>query len=612
MKLKLLTGVIFLNNILFVNAQQVDSLSTILEEIVISENRLATHFFETARNIEVLNKKDLNELPVQSLPDALNYLPGIDVRQRGPMGVQADLSIRGSTFEQTLVLLNGVRLSDPQTGHHMLNLPIGFDNIEEIVVLKGPAARIYGQNAFAGAINIVTKVPDKRALYLSGFGGDFGTYNANVSLALPSDKYGQFISVSRNASDGYRQNTDYFINNFFYQSELFAFGGKFDIQAGYTDREFGANGFYASPAATQQWEAIQTSLTSISYEKKVNNITVKPRIFWRRNKDQYQFVRGQPEIYENFHTTNVIGSEIHTTIETKAGTTGLGIEFRNEDIESTNLGNWNRDNLGIFTEHKLNIGKLSLTPGVYLNWFSDFGWSAFPGLDASYKFTNNLRGFANVGRSFRIPTYTDLYYVDPANLGNPELSAEAALSYEVGFKYYKKGLYLQASYFDRTTDNQIDWVKTNEDDPWQPQNFSEQKTIGVDFSVEMDFIQVLNPASFVRKISLAYTYLNATLEGREEFISRYVLENLNHQFIGGLNHKIAGNFSHQLQVRFVDRVSLADYWLFDSRLNWQNDNGSIQAYVEASNLFDKNYTEVNLVPMPGRWVRVGAKFRIDI
>jgi len=612
MKLKLLIGILFLSNVFFAHAQQADSLSTILEEIIISENRLATPFLETARNIEVLNKKDLNELPVQSLPDALNYLPGVDVRQRGPMGVQADLSIRGSTFEQALLLLNGVRLSDPQTGHHMLNLPIGFDNIEEIIVLKGPAARIYGQNAFAGAINIVTKVPDKRALYLSGFGGDFGTYNANVSLALPSDKYGQFFSVSRNASDGYRENTDYFINNIFYQSELYAFGGKFDIQAGYTDREFGANGFYASPAATQQWEAIQTSLTSISYEKKIKNVTIKPRVFWRRNKDQYQFVRGQPEIYENFHTTNVIGSEIHTTIESKAGTTGLGVEIRNEDIESTNLGDWNRDNLGIFTEHQLSIGKLSLTPGVYLNWFSDFGWSAFPGLDASYKFTNNFRGFANIGRSFRIPTYTDLYYADPANLGNPELSAEAALSYEAGFKYYKKGFYIQASYFDRTTDNQIDWVKTNEDDPWQPQNFSEQKTIGIDISMEMDFNQVLNPASFVRKISLAYTYLNATLDGREDFISRYVLENLNHQFIGGLNHKIVGSFSHQLQIRFADRVSLADYWLFDSRLNWQNDNGNIQAYLEASNLFDRNYTEVNLVPMPGRWVRLGAKFRIDI
>ncbi len=612
MRIRLLTFLIGIFSAHYSTAQKTDTTSTLLEEIVINENRLETPFLETARSIEVVDKKQLNTLPVQSLPAVLNYLPGIDVRQRGPMGVQADLSIRGSTFEQTLVLLNGVRLSDPQTGHHMLNLPIGFDNIEEVVVLKGPASRIYGQNAFAGAINIITKIPDKRALYLSGFGGNFGTYNANVALALPSDKYGQFISVSRNASDGYRENTDYFMNNLFYQSELYALGGKFDLQVGYTDREFGANGFYASPAATQQWEAIQTSLASITYENKIDNITIKPRIFWRRNKDQYQFVRGKPEIYENFHTTNVLGAEVHTSIETKAGVTGLGIELRNEDIESTNLGDWNRDNLGIFTEHRLKLGNLSLTPGVYFNWFSDFGWSAFPGLDASYKINKNTRAFANVGRSFRIPTYTDLYYADPANLGNPDLEPEAALSYEAGFKYYRKGWYAQVSYFDRTTENQIDWVKTNEDAPWQPQNFSQQKTNGIEATIELGMAKMLSPNSFIQKINLAYTYLNATLDGRENLISRYVLENLRHQFVGGLNHKIVGNFSHQLQVRYADRVSLEDYWLFDSRLSWQTNSGNIQGYVEATNLFDINYTEVNLIPMPGRWFRLGAKFRIDL
>ncbi|MEM1137664.1 MAG: TonB-dependent receptor, partial [Bacteroidota bacterium] len=431
----------------FASAQFTDTTSTLLEELVITENRLEIPFLETARSIEVLHAEKLKKLPIQSLPEALNYLSGIDVRQRGPLGVQADLSIRGSSFEQSLVLLNGIRISDPQTGHHMLNLPVGFENIDEIVVLKGPAARIYGQNAFAGAINIITKIPEQRSIYLSGFGGDFNTYNITGAVALPSENYGQYISFSRNASDGYRENTDYFMNNIFYQSELFALGGKLSLQGGFTDREFGANGFYASPAATQQWEAIETSLASLTYENKVNNWTFKPRIYWRRNRDQYQFVRGQPEIYENIHITHAVGAEFHTTFESKAGTTGIGVEFRNEDIKSNNLGDWNRNNIGIFTEQQLTIGKLSLTPGVYFNWFSDFGWSAFPGLDAGYQVSKNTKAFASIGRSFRIPTYTDLYYTDPANLGNPELNPESALSYETGIKYYKKGIYLQASYF---------------------------------------------------------------------------------------------------------------------------------------------------------------------
>ncbi|MBT31031.1 MAG: TonB-dependent receptor [Thalassobius sp.] len=592
-------------------AQNIDTTSTLLEELVITENRLQTPFLESARSIEVLDAKKLKQLPVQSLPEALNYLPGIDVRQRGPVGVQADLSIRGSTFEQSLVLINGIKITDPQTGHHMLNLPVGFENIDEVVVLKGPAARIYGQNAFAGAINIITKIPEQRSIYLSAFGGDFGTYNGTAAVALPGQKYGQYISFSRNASDGYRENTDYFINNVFYQSELKLASGKFNIQFGYTDREFGANGFYSSPSATQQWEAVQTSLGSIAYEQKINRWTFKPRVYWRRNKDQYQFVRGKPEIYENFHTSNTLGAELQTTYESKLGVTGLGVELKNEDIESTNLGNWNRDNLGVFTEHKFTFGKLLVTPGVYFNWFSDFGWNAFPGVDASYQILNNTRAFASVGRSFRIPTYTDLYYADPANLGNPDLEPESAVSYEAGFKYYLKGFYAQVSYFNRITDNQIDWVKNNADDPWQPQNFSEQTTQGVDISAEWDFNYLLSEDAFIQQISLAYTYIDAQLSERENVISRYVLENLKHQFIGGLNHKIIGNFSHQLKSRFIDRVSLPDYWLFDSRVNWHNASDNLDIYIEATNIFDKEYTEVSLVPMPGRWFRAGAKFRLD-
>jgi len=590
---------------------QTDSLSDVyLENVVIEENRLKIPFTAASRSIEVLEKTDLQQLPVQSVADALGYVAGVDVRRRGAMGVQADLSIRGGTFEQSLVLINGIKVSDPQTGHHLMNLPLNLDNVERIVVLKGPGARAFGQNAFAGAVNIITKIPEQRKVAFSGYGGAFGSYGGTVSLALPSEGYKQYISLSGDWSDGYRHNTDYSLLNAFYQSELELGGGKLQIQGGYTDREFGANGFYASPDATEQWETIQTGLLSLSYDKQLGNVTLKPRLYWRTNDDEYLFVRGQPEIYQNIHATNVLGAELNASIETDLGTTGLGFEYRKEDINSTNLGDWQRDNVGMFAEQHLKVGdRFNLTPGVYVNWFSDYGWNAFPGLDAGYLLGQNFRIYASVGRSFRIPTYTDLYYTDPANEGNPNLQPESAWNYEGGVKISNKFLFAQLGYFRRDSNNLIDWIKDSDDDPtWQPRNFSSIVVSGWEMSLEADPSRLESGSPFTH-LSLAYTYIDAQLDEAQTVNSRYVLENIRHQLVGRGAYRFLKNFSHSIAVRFVDRVSLDNYWLTDTRLTWEK--GDFDLFAEVNNLFDQEYTEVNLVPMPGRWIRLGARVEVS-
>jgi len=217
-------GILLLCQVFPTFAQE-DTTVVELQNLVIRENRMQTPFSESARSIFVVTREQLQQMPVQSLNEALSYVPGVDMRQRGPAGVQADVSIRGGTFEQTLVLINGIKMSDPQTGHHLMNLPLDIDNVERIEVLKGPAARIYGQNAFSGAINIVTKVPSEPVAVFSGYAGDFETFGGSISAALPGKTYGQYLAVSRDQSGGYRTNSDYEITNAFYQSYLARFKG---------------------------------------------------------------------------------------------------------------------------------------------------------------------------------------------------------------------------------------------------------------------------------------------------------------------------------------------------------------------------------------------------
>ncbi|MDW7694693.1 TonB-dependent receptor [Flammeovirgaceae bacterium SG7u.111] len=606
MKKNLLLLIFFLLGFFAVNAQTDTTTTIILEDVVIESNRLSVPFPETSRTLEVLTKQSLKNLPVQSVVEVLTFIPGVDIRQRGVMGVQADLSIRGSSFEQTLVLLNGMKMTDPQTGHHAMNLPMDYDNVEQIVVLKGPGARIYGQNAFAGAVNIITKVPHQRGVSFNAFGGDFGSYGVQASVALPFESNKHYISVSRKASDGYRHNTDFFINNAFYQSEIEAGNGVFKLQGGYTTREFGANGFYASPDATEQWEKVKTGMAAVAYETTVGNVTFKPRVYWRNNYDQYQFVRGKPEIYENIHKTNVYGAELNTSIKSKLGTTGLGVELRKEDINSSNLGDWERDNFGVFAEHRFLLGeRFDMTPGVYVNWYSDYGWNAFPGIDMGYKISQKLRLYGNVGRSFRIPTYTDLYYVDPANQGNPDLKPEEALSGEIGLKHAVKGLFVQGNVFMRETDNLIDWIKNTPDDKWNARNITNLTTKGTELSAELFFDELVGENSFVKSLNVSYVYIENEAEESGDYQSRYALENIRNQFVAGLRHKIFKNIYHQFTFRYVDRVNMDNYNVADSRISWQP--STYMVYVEATNIFDAQYTEVNLVPMPGRWFRAGVK-----
>lgn len=610
MKKFFLLSLIFTAILESAGAQDLDTLKAKMQTITIRQNRLEIPFSRSARNIDVFEKKEIHRSPVQSLAGMLSYTPGVDVRQRGPVGVQADLSIRGGTFDQALVLLDGIKMTDPQTGHHALNVPVNLESVQQIQVLKGPGARIYGQNAFTGAVNIITKIPGQRRIAVDGYGGDFDSYGGTASMALPGKSYSQYLSLSRDYSGGYRYNTDYGINNVFYQSNLKTGAGKFKLMGGYTDRTFGANGFYASPQYKDQWESIQTSIASAGYEYRNAAVTLKPRIYWRRNHDKYRLRRDDPSFYQNIHTTNVVGGEVNTSVRTSLGETGVGLEYRNEQIDSNNLGNHQRDNAGLYAEHHLRLfDRLDVTPGLYLNWYSDYDWNLFPGIDVAYMISPSFRVYANVGKSYRVPTYTDLYYTGPTNIGNPHLKPEEAVTWEGGLRYIGNGLLATASYYHRNADNLIDWVRASANDPWQPQNFYNVLTDGVELSVEMVPAQWLGDNFIINHVKASYTHTNSDLKNGVSTNSRYALEYVKDQLVIGINHKLYRNLTNDLKIRYMNRVALDSYWVMDSRVTWQQHKLSV--FVEATNLTDRHYTETNLVPMPGRWIRTGFRYRFD-
>lgn len=311
---------------------QNDSTIQTLNEVIIKENRMEIPFSKSSRNISIIHRKDIETAPARSLQEILSFTPGLDVRQRGVSGVQADIGIRGGSFEQTLMLVNGIKLSDPQTGHHMVNIPVPLASVQRIDILKGPASRIYGQNAYAGAINIITELPESFNLQAGLYGGDFGMRGGSFQVSLPIGKFKQSLAVSHNASDGHWHNSDYSINTIFYEA-------GFDVNAfqeiktilSFANRDFGANGFYSS-SFPDQWESIQTGLAAISHTLEKGNTYVQSRAYWRSNKDEFLLKRNDPSFFQNQHTTNVYALEINGRQETNFGTLGFGVEGRQEKL----------------------------------------------------------------------------------------------------------------------------------------------------------------------------------------------------------------------------------------------------------------------------------------
>ncbi len=588
------------------------SQETPLAEVQVRENRLETPLSRLTRPTTVLRKSLLAQIPVQSIQEALSQVGGLDVRTRGPLGVQADLGIRGGGFDQTLVLLDGMKLSDPQTGHHSLNLPINLDQVERIEITKTGASRLYGPNAFAGAVNIVSQMPERSGMRLSAYGGQFLDAGGSASLSLVGKNYSQYQAISYDRSSGYRPNTDFSTLNAFVKGELCLDRNRFRFIGGYTDNRFGANSYY-SDRFPDQYEEVKTFFFGLEQELHASdNVVIKPRLYYRRNDDRFLLVRDDPDFYRNTHRTDVLAGELHGSWKNRLGTAGFGAELRRETIASSNLGDHRRLNAGIFAEQRFSFlgDRMYFTPGIYVNWLSDHGWEAYPGLEAGFWAFDQYLLYASAGRSFRLPTYTDLFYRDPSNLGNPALRPESAWQYEVGVRRSGKGWRAEANVFYRDGRDLIDWIRTSESGPWQPVNFRRSTILGGEISATIAFPELLQrDRFFLQRLDLSYTAMDFRPDTTVE-VSRYALSHLRHQLVAGIRHRIVGGLTNDLRLRVIERFGQTPYVLLDCRLAWTFPNGA-NLYLEGSNLFNTEYREIGTVPMPGIWARLGGSYRLD-
>ena len=611
-----------------------------LEQLVISADRTPVMFEQLKRSIQVINRKEIDRLPVRNLAELISYAVNADIRSRGTSGMQADISIRGGSFDQTLVLLNGINISDPQTGHHNMDIPVDLSSINRIEILKGPGARVFGPNAFNGVINIITNEKAADQISVSAMGGQYGLYSVSASSAFHLGKTTHNLQASNSASDGFTDNTDFKAMNLFYSGTA---GNKLEYQASYMKKAFGANSFY-TPKYPNQYEITQTIFASARYKTGFKGFT--PAVYFRRHYDEFQLFRSNaPSWYisHNYHFTDVIGSNANIWTSTgNRSKLSIGYDVRHEMIRSNKLGDSlekqipvkgvqntyytlgkARTSAGLFVEESINLEKLSVSAGLLASYLSALPGKValYPGIDAAYQLGNNFRLYANANRTLRLPTFTDLYYNDQSSKGDPNLKPEEAITIETGLKFNTPVITSHVAVFKRYGRNMIDWVKLQSQEPWQATNITEINVAGFETSFALNMEELTSGNSFLKSISFGYAYLKAD-KASDKYMSRYVLDILRHKADMTIYHQVFKKFSASWALSYQDREggyikyvnTIADtietpykpYFVMDLQLNYKLEKWMF--FVEATNLLNTEFVDYGNVPQAGRWIRIGVKF----
>ena len=574
-----------------------------LDSIVINSTRISLPFKENSRTINIITAKDIKNSAATNVADLLQQVTGVDVRRRGTGGGQSDLYIRGGGFDQTLLLIDGIKMDDAQTGHHTMNAALPIEVIERIEIIKGPAARIFGQNAFTGAINIVTKKRLNNKVSINVEAGSFGQLNGSVTLGKETENSSIIAHVGALTSDGYRNNSDYNNQNYFLKGIFNKKKQPIEVIATFFDKKFGAENFYTTNVTFNEYEETQNSLLGVSTTFKSNKFNVTPRIYWRRGQDMFLLRRDDPGFYRNFHITNKIGVETNASYTSDIGITGFGVDFSRFSIQSNNLGERVRTMVNFFLEHRFKLGSFDITPGIAATYFSDFKFNAFPGLDIGVQISDKVRVYGNVGYTFRAPTFTDLYYSDPATSGNPNLEPEKAFAQEIGLKYRDDKFSGSLAIFNRDSEDLIDYVRQNTSvNIFTAANIAEVSTQGVEFESAYNF----KMNNYNQTITFGYTYLNDDILDQNKDLSRYSLNTLKHQFISRFTSQLFKNVRQNIIYKHSERTVGTSYNVWDASLIV--DFNKFTFTLTTNNIFNAEYIESGFVQMPPSNVLFGLRY----
>jgi len=576
--------------------QQTVSVSTTIEPIPISESN---------RSVTILDTRD-QPLLFNNFTDYLRQDPSLNLQARSPNGVQADLSIRGTTFEQSLLLLNGLRINDPETGHLNLDIPVPLEAISRIEVLHGSGSTFYGSDAIGGAVNLITQRPSpsspRISLIAKAGAGNYGSLEQHLRADYTTRPLSEQLTASRDTSNGFIPDRNYSSNALASETWFNLKPGTTDILLATSDRPYGASQFYGP---YDSWERTKGWFASIQQQLGARTAA---SYAYRRHTDLFVLLLDRPTYYRNNHITTAWQSALRRADPLGPNTTlSYGIEANGDSILSTNLGKHARNQGAGYANLSLRaLGRLSLSLGAREQVFSG-GESVFsPNLAAALTITSTLRARASIGHGFRLPTYLDLYYSDPTTIGNPNLKPESSWSYEAGADWTPSSapFTLTATVFRLRQKNGIDYSKYDLTKPWQATNVANFAYTGAEASLRLRL-----PAS--QQLQLNYTAVQATSPPPgliSEYTFNYAAQSALLAWSGPLPGPLPAKL-HQItiqnQLAVIQKTAQTPYPLWN--LSLARNTGHLRPYLRLLNLSNTGYQEIPGVPLQGRTIMAGTE-----
>ncbi|MDX2266912.1 MAG: TonB-dependent receptor [Bryobacter sp.] len=533
--------------------------------------------------------------------DALRLNPSVDIRARGPHGTQVDLSLRGGTFGQTLVLLNGRRLNDAQSGHHNFNLPLPLEAIEQVEVLSGAGSTLYGADAVGGVVNLITKAGregSRPELRLQSGLGNFGTNQQRGSLSGGWRNLSQQLSFSRDFSTGFTENRDFRNLSLFSGTQLKSRFGTTGLDLGLTDKPFGAQGFYGNFPSWERTKAWYAALRQSLGE------TTEAAFSYRRHTDVFVLRRFRPQDYMNHHTSQSWQASLRR--RSSLGAHALlhyGAEAFGDHIVSNNLGNHDRARAAAYANLDLRpTSRLSLSAGLRDEVVRGLPGQLNPTLAAGFVLLPQVKLRASLSRAFRLPTFTDLFYRDPANVGNPSLRPERSWSYEGGLDVYPLAqLRASATVFHRRDRDVIDFARTPSDLIWRAENVQSLNFTGLETAFTYTFSNRLRGAV----LDLRYTGLTASQDLLPGLQSRYAFNYLRHSAQFGFTGQLGRQVVFRTRLGAYSRRGGQDYPNLDLFL--ARSQGLWRPFLQLSNLTNAAWQDIPGVLNPPRGILGGVE-----
>ncbi len=568
------------------------------DPVIVTANRFPASFSNLTRAVTLVDSQQIARTPAHSIADLLSTIGGVDMMRRAAHGVQGEAGIRGGSFEETLVLVNGVRMNDPQTAHHNFDIPVALQDVERIEILHGPGSDLYGADALAGVINIITKKQATNSGEL--YGGDFALAGGYVSLGGSKGQLHNRVSTQLSRSDGYMENTDFSSVNVLYNADFTTPAARVSLLSGYCRKKFGANSFYSS-AFPNEREQTATTLAVLRVEQIKTAFSWTTQLSWKRHFDDFILDNQRPDWNRSRHTGNTVTLEMPILLQTGGRLLAFGGIMQVETLHSSNLGDHERSRGSLFFALQQNMGRnLMFNTSVNTCYYPQYGWKIWPAQDIAWRLHDNLKLYATAARSFRMPSFTELYYHTPANLGNPSLKYSQAISLEGGIEWQAAGYYVHMAIFSRRGENMIDWARKDAADPWQVMNVARQNTFGLE-----TMMRAVYNGRFQSVLHCGWMLLD-TGKATPGYLSKYLFNSIKYQLTIGGDHTLPYKLGVTWQVKHTKRQANMPYTVADIALF--KPFRSCDVYVKISNIFSARYNEVSGVPMAGRWFSAGLKY----